>query len=128
MAEGGGSDRKSRPSRIPWVSRLQRGPEVIAGEECLVFAEPENFLKLQLLCWPLRTFSSSSCPLPGQRSCWAGKGAGAEQGCGAGVHFLPPLSQLCCGYLTIIRKFEILSIGFMVILYGINFMVARIFF
>ncbi|EDL02515.1 mCG1025614, isoform CRA_c, partial [Mus musculus] len=30
---------------------------------CLVFAEPENFLKLQLLCWPPRIFSSWSCHL-----------------------------------------------------------------
>ena len=95
-------------SAFPEFTRLPHGWEVIVGEKCLVFADPENFLKLQLLCSPPRTFSSSSCPLPGQRSCWAGKGAGAEQGCGAGVHFLPPLSQLCCGYLTIIRKFEIL--------------------
>ena len=73
-----------------------------------VFAEPENFLKLQLLCWPPRTLSSWSCHLPGQRSCWAGKWAGAGQACGAGVHFLSLLSQFCCGYLTIVRKFEIL--------------------
>ena len=95
-------------SAIPAFSRHLSSLVVNNSWMCLIFEDLENFLKQQLLCWPPRTFSSSSCPLPGQRSCWAGKGAGAEQGCGAGVHFLPPLPQLCCGYLTIIRKFEIL--------------------
>ena len=93
---------------ILFVSWLPGGQEVLEGNLCLVLVEHENFLKQQLLCWPPRTLSSWSCHLPGQRSCWAGKWAGAGQACGAGVHFLSLLSQFCCGYLTIVRKFEIL--------------------
>ena len=78
--EGGARQNKGKFCHfiILFVSWLPRGKELLEGDSCLVFAEPENFLKLQLLCWPPRTFRSWSCRLPGQRS--AGLGNGQEQG------------------------------------------------
>ena len=78
--EGGARQNKGKFCHfiILFVSWLPRGKELLEGDSCLVFAEPENFLKLQC-CAGLLGYSAAG-PVTFQVRGAVGLGNGQEQG------------------------------------------------